>query len=58
MLTPLRVFFGVLSVWVAGAVAAAAVALFTFGPAYFRHTLSAIFDISRDVGAAGRDPCR
>ncbi len=32
-------------VWVAGAVAAVAVALFTFGPAYFRHTLSAIFDL-------------
>src|SRR5436190_7053488 len=39
-------------VWVAGAVAALAVAIFTFGPAYFRHTLSAIFDISRDVEAA------
>ena len=33
-------------VWVAGAVAAAAIALFTFGPAYLRHTLSAIFVIS------------
>ena len=30
----------------------AAIALFTFGPAYFRHTLSAIFVISRDVEAA------
>jgi hypothetical protein len=39
-------------VWIAGAVAAAAIALFTFGPAYFRHTLSAIFVISRDVEAA------
>ena len=39
-------------VWVAGAVAVAAVALFMFGPAYFRHTLSAIFVISRDVEAA------
>ena len=29
-----------------------AIALFTFGPAYFRHTLSAIFVISRDVEAA------
>src|SRR5688572_1440168 len=33
-------------VWVTGAVAAVAIALFTFGPAYFRHTLSAIFVIS------------
>ena len=33
-------------------VAAAAIALFTFGPAYLRHTLSAIFVISRDVEAA------
>jgi hypothetical protein len=39
-------------VWVAGAVAVAAVALFAFGPAYFRHSLSAIFVISRDVEAA------
>src|SRR5436190_21329705 len=39
-------------VWIAGAVALAAIALFTFGPAYFRHTLSAIFVLSRDVEAA------
>lgn len=39
-------------VWIAGGVAIAAVALFTFGPAYFRHSLSAIFVISRDVEAA------
>jgi hypothetical protein len=38
--------------WVAGAVALAAIALFTFGPAYFRHTLSAIFVISTDAEAA------
>src|SRR6187401_254253 len=38
--------------WVAGGVALAAVALFTFGPAYFRHTLSAIFVISTDAEAA------
>lgn len=38
--------------WVTGGVAVAAVALFTFGPVYLRHTLSAIFDISRDVAAA------
>ncbi len=38
--------------WVAGGVALAAVALFTFGPGYLRHTLTAIFDISRDVEAA------
>ena len=39
-------------VWVAGGVAAVAIALFTFGPAYFRHTLSAIFVISTDAEAA------
>jgi hypothetical protein len=39
-------------VWLAGGVTAAAIALFAFGPAYFRHTLSAIFVISRDVEAA------
>ncbi|MEO7135975.1 MAG: DUF4175 family protein, partial [Vicinamibacterales bacterium] len=38
--------------WVSGAVALGAVALFTFGPAYFRHTLSAIFVITSDVEAA------
>ncbi|MEO8680696.1 MAG: DUF4175 family protein, partial [Vicinamibacterales bacterium] len=38
--------------WIVGAVAVATIALFTFGPAYLRHTLSAIFDISRDVEAA------
>ncbi len=38
--------------WIAGGVAVAAVALFTFGPAFLRHTLSAIFVISRDVEAA------
>jgi len=38
--------------WIVGGVALAAIALFTFGPAYLRHTLSAIFDISRDVEAA------
>ena len=37
---------------VASAVAVGAVALFTFGPAYFRHAVSAIFVISRDVEAA------
>jgi len=39
-------------VWIAGAVAVGAIALFTFGPAYFRHTLSAIFVISTDAEAA------
>ena len=40
-------------VWVARrASRSRAIALFTFGPAYFRHTLSAIFVISRDVEAA------
>jgi hypothetical protein len=39
-------------IYVAGAVAAVAVALFTYGPSYFRHTLSAIFVVSRDVEAA------
>ncbi len=38
--------------WIAGGVAVAAIALFTFGPAYLRHTLSAIFVISSDVEAA------
>ena len=38
--------------WVSGAVAVGAIALFAFGPAFFRHTLSAIFVISRDVEAA------
>ena len=38
--------------WVAGGVALAAIALFTFGPAYLRHTLSAIFVISRGLEAA------
>ena len=38
--------------WVAGAVAVAAIALFMYGPSYLRHTLSAIFVISRDVEAA------
>ncbi len=37
---------------VATAVGVGAIALFTFGPAYFRHALSAIFVISRDVEAA------
>src|SRR5687767_12997186 len=36
-------------VWFAGGVAIAAIALFTFGPAYFRHALSAIFVISTDA---------
>ena len=35
-----------------GLAAAAAIAIFTFGPAYLRHTLSALFVISRDVEAA------
>src|ERR671912_873481 len=38
--------------WVSGAVALGAIALFTFGPAYFRHALSAIFVITSDVQAA------
>ena len=38
--------------WVAGAVAVGAIALFLYGPGYLRHTLSAIFVISRDVEAA------
>ena len=38
--------------WVAGAVAVGAIALFVYGPSYLRHTLSAIFVISRDVEAA------
>jgi hypothetical protein len=38
--------------WVAGVVAVAAIALFAYGPSYLRHTLSAIFVISRDVEAA------
>ncbi len=38
--------------WISGGVALAAVALFTFGPAYLRHTLSAIFVISTDAEAA------
>lgn len=36
----------------AGVVALAAVALFTFGPSYLRHALSALLVISRDVEAA------
>ncbi|HEX6163475.1 MAG TPA: DUF4175 family protein, partial [Vicinamibacterales bacterium] len=39
-------------VWIAGGVAVAAIALFAFGPAYFRHALSAIFVISADAEAA------
>ncbi|HYB96764.1 MAG TPA: DUF4175 family protein, partial [Vicinamibacterales bacterium] len=39
-------------VWIAGGVAAAAIALFAFGPAYFRHSLSAIFVISSSAEAA------
>jgi hypothetical protein len=35
-----------------GAAAVAAIAVFTLGPAYLRHTLSALFDFSRDVQAA------
>lgn len=38
--------------WISGGVALAAVALFTFGPAYLRHALSAIFVISTDAEAA------
>jgi len=38
--------------WISGGVALVAVALFTFGPAYLRHTLSAIFVISTDAEAA------
>jgi hypothetical protein len=38
--------------WVAGVVAVAAIVLFTYGPSYFRHTLSAIFVISNGVEAA------
>src|SRR6185503_7098688 len=38
--------------WGLGAAALAAIAIFTFGPAYLRHTLSALFVISRDVEAA------
>ncbi|MSO82209.1 MAG: hypothetical protein EXQ53_02780, partial [Acidobacteria bacterium] len=38
--------------WISGGVAVAAVALFTFGPAYLRHALSAIFVISTDAEAA------
>ena len=38
--------------WISGGVALAAVALFTLGPAYLRHTLSAIFVISADAEAA------
>jgi len=38
--------------WISGGVSLAAIALFTFGPGYLRHTLTAIFDISRDVEAA------
>ena len=38
--------------WIAAGVAVTAVALFTFGPAYLRHTLSAIFVISADAEAA------
>ena len=38
--------------WVAAAVAVGAIALFMYGPSYLRHTLSAIFDVSRDVEAA------
>src|SRR5690349_11603751 len=39
-------------VYIAAAVSVAAIALFTFGPAYFRHTLSAIFVIASDLEAA------
>ncbi|MFM8535200.1 MAG: DUF4175 family protein, partial [Acidimicrobiia bacterium] len=39
-------------VLVAAGVAVAAIALFTYGPSYFRHTLSAIFVITSDVEAA------
>ena len=39
-------------VWVTGAVAVVAIALYAFGPAYFRHALSAIFVISTDAEAA------
>ena len=45
--TPLK-RYGVL----AGAVAAAAIALFTLGPAYLRHAASALLVISRNVQAA------
>src|SRR5688500_3801392 len=38
--------------WVAGAVAVTTIALFMYGPSYLRHTLAAIFDVSRDVQAA------
>lgn len=38
--------------WIAGGVAAAALALFTFGPAFLHHGLSAIFVLSRSVEAA------
>ncbi|MGH9219752.1 MAG: hypothetical protein ACRD1W_10650, partial [Vicinamibacterales bacterium] len=38
--------------WVAGAVAVTTIALFMYGPSYLRHTLTAIFDVSRDVEAA------
>ncbi|MGE0862695.1 MAG: DUF4175 family protein, partial [Vicinamibacterales bacterium] len=38
--------------WISGGVAVATIALFTFGPAYLRHTLSAIFVISTDAEAA------
>ena len=38
--------------WLAGGVVVGAVALFTFGPAYLRHALSAIFVISSSAEAA------
>lgn len=38
--------------WVAAGVAVGAVALFAYGPSYLRHTLSAIFVVSRGVEAA------
>ncbi|HZB24991.1 MAG TPA: hypothetical protein VE379_02585, partial [Vicinamibacterales bacterium] len=44
---PVRRYAGVLA-----AVAVAAIALFTFGPAYLRHAMSAMFLLSRDVEAA------
>jgi len=39
-------------VYVAAGVTVAAIALFAFGPSYFRHTLSAIFVIGTDAEAA------
>ncbi|MEX1128132.1 MAG: DUF4175 family protein, partial [Vicinamibacterales bacterium] len=44
---PVRRYAGVMA-----ALAVAAIALFTFGPAYLRHAMSAMFALSRDVEAA------